>query len=201
MCLPDRSPVLSTLLLAFAVAVVVGGCSDGGRAARIASAIDVRGNWVLAGDDRFHIRIAGELNEPELTVDREDDVIGDDENALIARLVDPADQLFVRSALVVGREIDVARTELDGGGNVSFDGGATTTVRVVTPALPARAAADDDGDVISTSLRWGFALDGDARRLEGSLFVTTLQERVTVGGDGRANDVARLDIPLTLLRE
>ena len=183
--------------------VLTTACGSDDRAAHRADAIDLAGFWVEVGSDRPPMRLEienqGTINDVVVVVSR----VGDDravvagEAALIARLASANDKLAVRTALTIGLENDAVRDEVDGGDNVSFDRGITSSLRVVTAALPARARVDD----ASSTLRWGLTLDGNDRTLEGAFFITDLESRAVVGGDGVESRVSRFDLPTVFVRE
>jgi len=183
---------LATLVFIVVPAALVG-CGDGGREARRADAIDVAGTWlevVTDGRPAASLRIDNEssINDVRAIVGRgdDDDALDVDEAAFVARLTDPNDRLAVRSNLELGAGIDGLRDEVDGGENVSFDEGASTSVTVISAAFPA-----DVDDVRVASQRWGLALDGDASELRGVLFITTLEQRARADDSNGVFSAAR----------
>lgn len=192
--------------LSFVIVACLAGCGDDGRAARRADAIDVAGSWVEVRDDerpRAGLLLQSETSKNDvravLSRDDDDDALDVDEAAFLARVSNPNDRLAIRSALEVGAGLDAVRDEVDGGENVSFDGGATTSVRLVSVPF---AATSDDEDVRVASQRWGLALDGDGDDLVGVLFVTRLEHKARAqDSDGVVSDAARHERPIALRRE
>ncbi len=196
----SRTVVFALVVCAFAIA-----CGDDGRAERRADAINVAGSWLEVRDDggpAAGLRLSLETDKNDLRAilsrDDDDDALAADEAALVARLREPNERLAVRSTLELGAGVDAVVDEVDGGENVSFDGGVTTTVRLITPPF---AANDDDGQVQVTSLRWGLALDGDANELAGVVVVTSLEQRARADDrDGVFSAARRFEWPIRLRR-
>lgn len=192
--------------LAFVIVASLAGCGDDGRAARRVDAIDVAGSWLEVRDDdrpRAALLLQTETSKNDVRAvlrrDDDDDALDVDEAAFVARVSSPNDRLAVRSNLEIGAGVDAVRDEVDGGENVSFDGGATTSVRLLS--VPFAATSDDD-DVRVASQRWGLALDGDGEDLAGVLFVTRLEQKArTEDSDGIVSEAARYERPIALRRE
>jgi len=190
----------STVLLVGALLALVG-CADDPRPLRRAAAIDVAGAWQEvreAGPDAtLVIANEGDINNVVATL--RDRTIGDAEAAALGRVPSPTqrDGLVVELELGAGR--DAVREETDGGENVSFDGGETTTLQLRSAPVPIAASSTEAQDA---TLAWALRLDGDAAGLAGTLAVL-MSERVPRTGDvnGFARTTTRIDLPLRFVRE
>jgi hypothetical protein len=175
------------------------GCVDE-RAAWRADALDVSGQWQLTSptiaDADVDIRIETDVNDISAVLRRGGDptAVSADEADVIGRLQGANDRLLARSALELGTGIDAVRTELVGGENVSFDGGVTATVDIVSGAY----AASTDGD--DSLVRWGLSLTGDTDALAGVLFVTERLRTHRLGTSETNVLTQRSTIDVTLAR-
>jgi hypothetical protein len=179
--------------------MVVQGCVDP-RSERRLNASNVGGDWIEAGPPsplRVSIVSQGSLND--LLVEVRGRPIGDDERAVIDRLVDAAAAADLLSVVVLGADVDAVLVESVGGENVSFDGGAITTVNVSGPPF---ALVDSVGAGAAPGVaRYSLFLEGDEQALRG-VFTLGIDERVKhlTDVDGEQQQATILRTPLRLVR-
>jgi hypothetical protein len=183
-------------------AMSLAACADDPRPARRATALDVAGDWRQQHDDGggpATLHIDNEVGVVDVVAVLDDRMVGPAEAGVLARLpsAERRDALAVQLSLGAGR--DVVREETDGGENVSFDGGVTTTVQVRSAPVPITASSSEAQDA---TLAWALRLDGDGAGLVGTLAVL-VSERVPRVGDvnGFARTTTRIDLPLRFVRE
>lgn len=187
--------------LILASALIVASCADDPRVARRASAIDLAGAWVEVRDDEAaaaRVTIANEVDFNDVVVTIDGRVINADEAGLIDRVVDDTVQLALRSTLGLGAGRDAVLEETDGGENVSFDLGETSTLQVVsdpiavTPTSPTTTAA---------TVTWSLRLVGTAEALTGSVSAHVAEREVRPGDvDGATLVTTTMSVPMRLVR-
>lgn len=191
---------LAAVAVAAACAAAVCACAPDPRSGRQADAIDVSGPWVeVRADDRGPARVAivneGSPNDVEVTITGR--FAGADEAALIEALVDDGERAAAGAELILGTGADVLLDEVDGGENVSLDGGASTTLQVVGPAFSATASPEGD----DATVRWSLQVTGDGATLAGDLLITfSERRRVVDDSDGGAQRSTRVTVPIGLVR-
>jgi len=143
-------------------------CVDVERRARRDGAFDIAGTW---SDDAagLSVVIANETDKNDVVVTLERAAPAAVEAPLLALLDDAS--LALRQ--VLGAGVDLLRDEVDGGENVSFDGGDHTSVGVTGVDVVVEAGPDSD----DARLRWSLHLEGDADELVGELGLS-LRERL-----------------------
>jgi hypothetical protein len=188
------------LLLGGALMVTVG-CADDPRPGRRATAIDVAGTWLEERDDALSgatARVDNEDGIVDVVLTLRDRTVGPSEAAVLARLPSSTDRATLVERLTLGAGRDLVREETDGGENVSFDGGRTTTVQVRSAPIPIAASSPSAREA---TLGFALRLDGDDTRLEGHLMVLVSEVVPRVGDvDGFARETNRIDVPLRLIR-
>lgn len=188
------------LLLGGALLVTVG-CAEDPRPARRATAIDVAGTWLEERDDALPgatARVDNEDGIVDVVFTLHDRTVGASEAALLARLPSSTDRATLVERLTLGAGRDLVREETDGGENVSFDGGRTTTVQVRSAPVPIAASSPSAREA---TLGFALRLDGDDVSLEGLLTVLVSEVVPRVGDvDGFARETTRLEMPLRLVR-
>lgn len=186
-------------LVAGITAMVGGACAPDPRLERQAGALDVSGQWVEAtveGRPPARVTIENEGSKNDVRATIADRAIGADEAGLIERLVDDGDRAGVAVAVVLGAGADALLDEVEGGENVSFDDGATTTVLVVGPAFAATAGPGAD----DATVRWSLRLEGTGDGLAGELIMTASERRPVVDdSDGTALRSTRVTVPIRLV--
>lgn len=186
-------------LVMVTVATAVVGCVDEREAFR-ADALDVSGQWFLTSPTIaaavVDVSVETDLNDIRAVLRRSEDVdaVSVDEADVVARLRNVNDRLLVRTALELGTGTDAVRTELVGGENVSFDGGSTASVDVVSGAYAASTEGDD------SLVRWGVSLTGNDDELSGELFVTERRRTHTIGTTDTDLTTQRSAVEITLTR-
>jgi hypothetical protein len=180
---------------------VLGGCSDE-RTAWRDGATDVAGRWRLTSpalaDAAVEFKNEADVNDIMAMVTRTSasDAVTEAELDVLARLRDDNERVQARTELALGVGADAFLAEVVGGENVSFDGGATTSIDVIS-----RAFAADSGAAFDSSVRWGMSLRGDDEQLRGTLFVTERQRSPTLGSTDVDRSTQRSEIAVVLVRE
>ena len=181
-------PIVVAALLTLATTA---GCADAVRDARRADAFDVAGRYASA-DGELEIANEADKNDVRLTLTR--DAATASEEPFAARLIagDPR-------KLELGRGRDSLRTEIDGGENVSFDGGHTSTIQVTgldVPATPTRPDATD------ARLRWSVLLVANEEgALAGALRLSSIERRPRAGEvDGFSTESEHIDVDVAFVR-
>ena len=178
-----------------AVALLAPCCVDP-RPARRADALDVAGVYAgVVDDSALLIDNEADKNDVRLTLTRA--AASTAEAPLLARLDGGDDDVAL--VLELGRGPDDLRTDVDGGENVSFDGGLTSTVSVSgpdVPALPGPGARD-------AALRWSMQLVADVDGgLVGALRLSGIERRPRAGeGDGATTESEHVDVDVAFVRQ
>lgn len=171
-----------SMLRSCAAVVVFGalaGCANADRDARRRDAIDVAGSYedaaaavsIVVDDEADKNDVVVTVTRAAVFAGEADLTAGFDVDALVLEL---------------GRGPDGLRDEVDGGENVSFDGGDSTVVSV------------DGDDVVAGDavVRWSLRLDGDAAGLTGVLTVSKRVRQPHAGdADGQATESQQQQSP------
>lgn len=188
------------------VAVVLGGallfpagCAEDPRPARRATAIDIAGSWRAPDTGVPSLQIEREDGVNDVVATLRDRTIGEAEATALARVTSPELRAARVATLVLGAGRDAVREETDGGENVSFDGGATTTLQVQGAPVPVTPSTPRARDAV---LSWALRLDGDDDELAGTLAVL-VSEIVPRPGDvdGAARVTTRDEVAIRFVRE
>jgi hypothetical protein len=181
--------------------LAMAGCVDDPRPLRRAGAIDVAGTWQEVRDSgsEASLVIINESDINDLVATLRGRTVDDAETAALARVPSPPLRDGLVAALELGAGPDAVREETDGGENVSFDGGETTTLQVRSAPVPIAASSPE---ARNATLAWSLRLDGDATALAGSLAVLVSEQVPRVGDvNGFARTTTRIDLPLRFVRE
>jgi hypothetical protein len=181
--------------------LVMAGCAEDPRPNRRATAIDVAGTWREQAPEgagaSLHIDNEDGVNDVVATLTGR--TVADAEAAALARVPSPGHRAALVATLVLGAGRDAVREETDGGENVSFDGGATTTVQVQGAPVPVTPSTPEARDAV---LSWALRLDGDDDALAGTLAVLVSEIAPRPGDvDGAARVTTRDEIALRFVRE
>lgn len=171
-------PLLVIVCVALAVPV---GCSEDPRVARRATALDVAGRWqVVSGDDVVGatVTIVNEADKNDVAVTVTGRAVAAAEAEALARVIDAQQQEALVDTVVLGAGRDGIREETDGGDNVSFDLGTTTTVQVTSAPVPVTPVASTTR---AATLTWTLRLDGTPPQLDGALDLNLVEEQPRVG--------------------
>jgi len=177
------------------------GCVDDPRPLRRAGAIDVAGTWkeVRDRESGASLVIVNERGINDVRVTLQGRTIDDAEAAALDRVPSATQRTALVTVLEFGTGRDAVREETDGGENVSFDGGETTTLQVRSAPVPIAASSPE---ARNATLAWSLRLDGDAAALAGSLAVLVSEQVPRVGDvDGFARTTVHTDVPLRFVRE
>jgi hypothetical protein len=188
-------------ILWLALVAVAGACGEDPRVARRATAIDVAGAWQEQRGDGLAgaaVVIGNEADKNDVVVSLTGRVVDAAEAGALALVIDPATRDALADTLVLGEGRDAVREETDGGENVSFDLGETTTVQVVGVPVQVTASSPSARDA---SLGWALRLRGSGQQLDGLLDVFVREEQPRPGDvDGFTLVTTQIaSIPLTLL--
>ncbi|MDP2341094.1 MAG: hypothetical protein Q8O67_09055 [Deltaproteobacteria bacterium] len=188
-------PIVVAALLAQGVAfAVAAGCSDEARQTRRDDAFDVSGTWSGAAGV---LTIDNETDKNDVVVRLERPSSSALEQPFLDRVAPPLDKTIALD-LELGAGVDGVRTEIDGGENVSFDGGVTSTISVSGvdfAAVPTAGATD-------ASLRWsGLLVADDDDGLVGSLRLSAIERRPRASDiDGFTTESEHVDVDVAFSR-
>ena len=180
--------------------LVLTGCVDDLRPQRRAAAIDIAGTWHEVRDSASgaSLAIVNERGITDVRVTLQGRTIEDDEAAALDRVPSATQRMALVTELELGVGRDAVREETDGGENVSFDGGETTTLQVRSAPVTVVASS---AEARNATLSWALHLNGDASALAGSLAVLVSEEVPRVGDvDGFARTTERTEMPLRFVR-
>lgn len=194
---PDSMALSGRIMVVLGGACLMGvGCAEDPRPARRATAIDVAGDWreVHDGGTGALLRLDNEEGLTDVIATLRDRTVTADEAAALARVPSPELRAALAQSLTLGAGRDVVREETDGGENVSFDGGVTTTLQLRSAPVPVAASTTAARDA---TLAFALRLDGDADSLAGTLAVL-VSEVVRRAGDvdGFARETIRIEVPM-----